>query len=185
MQVDWGECGRVQIGNTSRKVSVLVAVLCYSRMTYIEFTLSQRKAEFYRCLVHALEFFGGSPRAVIFDNLKAAVINGSGRAACFHPEFLALCGCYCIQPIPCERRDPESKGIVEGGVRYVKQNALAGRGEELTRFEDYVALASRWRDQVANVRRHETTRERPVDRFQQERLLLHRLPAIPFDTDEV
>jgi transposase len=50
MQVDWGECGRVQIGNTSRKVSVLVAVLCYSRMTYIEFTLSQRKAEFYRNL---------------------------------------------------------------------------------------------------------------------------------------
>jgi transposase len=43
MQVDWGECGRVRIGNTTRKVSVLVVVLCYSRMIYIEFTLSQRK----------------------------------------------------------------------------------------------------------------------------------------------
>jgi transposase len=118
MQVDWGECGRVPVGNTSRKVSVLVAVLCYSRMTYIEFTLSQRKAEFYRCLVHALEFFGASPRAIIVDNLKTAVINGSGRAACFHPEFLALCGYYCMQPIACERRDPESKGIVEASVRY-------------------------------------------------------------------
>ena len=32
---------------------------------------------------------------------------------------------------------------------------------------------------------HETTRERPVDRFQQERSLLRELPAIPFDTDEV
>ena len=29
---------------------------------------------------------------MIFDNLKAAVLNGSGRTACFHPEFLALCG---------------------------------------------------------------------------------------------
>jgi hypothetical protein len=38
---------------------------------------------------------------------------------------------------------------------------------------------------VANVRMHETTRERPVDRFQQERSLLRELPAIPFDTDEV
>src|SRR5271156_1239142 len=76
MQVDWGECGPVQVGNTTRKVSVLVAVLCYSRMIYIEFTLSQRKAEFYRCLVHALEFFGASPRAIIFDNLKTAVLNG-------------------------------------------------------------------------------------------------------------
>jgi transposase len=185
MQVDWGECGPVLVGNTSRKVSVLVAVLCYSRMTYIEFTLSQRKAEFYRCLVHALEFFGASPRALIVDNLKAAVINGSGRAACFHPEFLALCGYYCVQPVACQRRDPESKGIVEASVRYVKRNALAGRGDELVRFEDYVAFTPRWRDEIANVRIHETTRERPVDRFQKERSLLRALPTIPFDTDEI
>jgi transposase len=184
MQVDWGECGCVRIGNTTRKVSVFVAVLCYSRMIYIEFTLSQRKEEFYRGIVHALEFFGGSPRAIIFDNLKAAVLNGSGRDACLHPDFLALCGYFCLQPIACERRDPESKGIVEGGVRYVKHNALAGRAEELTRFGDYLALAPQWRDHVANVRMHETTRERPVDRFQQERSLLRALPAIPFDTDE-
>ena len=169
MQVDWGECGRVRIGATTRKVSVFVAVLCYSRLIYIEFTLSQRKEEFYRGIVHALEFFGGSPRAIIFDNLKAAVLNGSGREACLHPDFLALCGYFCLQPIACERRDPESKGIVERGVRYVKQNALAGRAEELTRFEDYLALAPQWRDQVANVRMHETTRQRPVDRFSQER----------------
>jgi hypothetical protein len=154
-------------------------------MTYIEFTLSQRKAEFYRCLVHALEFFGASPRAIIFDNLKTAVINGSGRAACFHPEFLALCGYYRMQPIACERRDPQSKGIVEGGVRYVKRNALAGRSDELVCFENYVAFAPRWRDEIANVRTHETTRERPVDRFQQERSLLRALPTIPFDTDEI
>src|SRR5712692_6847556 len=62
MQVDWGECGRVQVGSTMRKVSVFVAVLCYSRLLFIEFTLSQRKAEFYRGLVNALTFFGGSPR---------------------------------------------------------------------------------------------------------------------------
>jgi len=118
MQVDWGECGRVQVGSSMRKVSVFVAVLCYSRLLYIEFTLSQRKAEFYRSLVNALSFFGGSPRNLIFDNLKAAVLNGSGRSACFHPEFLALCGYFCLQPIACARRDPESKGVVEGGVRY-------------------------------------------------------------------
>ena len=185
MQVDWGECGRVQVGSTTRKVSVFVAVLCYSRLLYIEFTLSQRKAEFYRGLVNALTFFGGSPRNLIFDNLKAAVLNGSGRSACLHPEFLALCGYFCLQPIACARRDPESKGVVEGGVRYVKHNALAGRADELLRFEDYLALAPSWRDQVANVRRHESTRERPIDRFQKERALLRPLPAIPFDTDEV
>jgi hypothetical protein len=164
---------------------VFVAVLCHSRLLYIEFTLSQRKAEFYRSLVNALTFFGGSPRNLIFDNLKAAVLNGSGRSACYHPEFLALCGYFCMQPIACARRDPESKGVVEGSVRYVKHNALAGRADELLRFEDYLALAPYWRDQVANLRKHETTHERPLDRFEQERALLRPLPAIPFDTDEV
>src|SRR5260221_9496146 len=185
MQVDWGECGRVQVGSTMRTVSVFVAVLCYSRLVYIEFTLSQHKAEFYRGLVNALTFFGGSPRNLIFDNLKAAVLNGSGRNACHHPEFLALCGYFCLQPVACARRDPESKGVVEGGVRYVKHNALAGRADELTRFEDYLALAPYWRDQVANLRQHETTRERPLERFGHERALLQPLPAIPFDTDEI
>lgn len=184
-QVDWGDCGRIQIGNTSRRVSVLVAVLCYSRLVYIEFSLTQRKADFYRALVHALEFFGGSPRKIIFDNLKAAVLNGHGRSACLHPEFLALCGHFCLEAVACTRRDPESKGVVEAGVRYVKRNALQGRSEELTRWEDYPKFAVRWREEVANVRLHETTRERPVDRFEKERPLLRPLPRLPFDTDEV
>ena len=184
MQIDWGHCGQLKIENTTRKVSVFVAVLCYSRLCYIEFALSQRKAEFYRAIVHALDFFGRSPRRIIFDNLKAAVVNGSGKNACLHPEFLALCGHYYLEAIPCQRRDPESKGIVEGHVRYVKQNALQGRSEQLIGWDDYQRLATTWRDEVANVRIHATTRQRPVDRFEEERPRLRALPAEPFDTDE-
>lgn len=184
-QVDWGSCGYVTMGTTIRRVSVFVGVLCYSRLAYIEFCLSQRKAEFYRCLVHALKFFGGSPRQIIFDNLKAAVLNGSGRNACLHPDFLALCGHFCLEPIACARRDPESKGVVEAKVRYVKKNALEGRDEELTCWEGYWRLAVYWRDEVANVRLHDTTKERPIDRFQKEQSLLRSLPAAPFNTDEM
>jgi len=185
MQVDWGNCGKVMVGETPRRVSVFVAVLCYSRLCYIEFSLSQRKAEFYRAVVHALEFFQGSPRKIIFDNLKAAVTSGSGRNACLHPEFLALCGYFCLEPIACTARDPESKGTVEGSVRYVKHNALAGRGEELSTWEDYQRFAPQWRELVANVRLHATTKERPIDRFQKERQRLRPLPAVAYDTDEI
>ena len=165
MQVDWGDCGLLTFGQTTRRVSVFVAVLCFSRLCYIEFTLSQHKAEFYRALVNALMFYGGSPKKVIFDNLKAAVVNGSGRHACLHPEFAALCGYFCMEPIACESRDPESKGIVEGTVRYVKGSALAGRSEELVTWDAYRRLGPTWRDEVANVRLHATTHERPVDRI--------------------
>ena len=184
IQVDWGDVGSINIKNTRRRISVFVAVLCYSRMCYIEFTLSQRKQEFYRGTANALQFFGGSPKKIIFDNLKAAVVRGSGRTAIIHPEFLALCGHYCLQPIACAARDPESKGMVENMVRYVKQNALQGRDEELQHWADYRRLAIQWRDEVANVRRHDHLQQRPVDRWEVEKPTLRPLPTLAFDTDE-
>ena len=185
VQIDWGDVGSIKIENTSRRISVFVAVMCYSRMGYIEFTLSQRKAEFYRCLDNALQFFGGSPRRIVFDNLKSAVISGSGRHAVLHPEFLALCGHYCMEPIACTVRDPESKGMVEAKVRYVKRNALQGRDEELHSWDDYRWLAVHWRDNVANVRLHDHLKQRPIDRFDIERTVLRPLARVPYNTDEM
>lgn len=185
MQVDWGDCGRVQIAETSRRLSVFVAVLCYSRLCYIEFALSQRKAEFYRAIVNSLSFFGGTPRRLIVDNLKAAVLERSAGQVHFHPEFLALCGHFCIEPVACAPRDPESKGISEATVRYVKHNALQGRDEQLRTWDDYLRFAPLWRDSVANVRIHHATRERPLDRFAKEHCLLRPIPDTPFSTDEL
>lgn len=185
MQVDWGNCGVVKVGASMRKISVFVAILCFSRLIYIEFTLSQAKEIFYRSIVNALRFFGLSPERLIVDNLKAAVAKGYGRDAVFHPEFAALCGYFRMQPLACDRNDPESKGVVEDGVRYVKHNALQGRDEELETFEDYQRLAVYWREEIANVRDHDTTGERPVDRFEKERSALRGLPSIPYDTDEI
>jgi hypothetical protein len=61
---------------------------------------------------------------------------------------------------------------------------LQGRDDELTCWEDYSRLAVYWRDEVANVRQHRQTGQRPVDRFEQERALLRPLPQPRFDTDE-
>jgi len=115
MQVDWGECGTIQVGTTRRKVSVFVAVLCHSRLMYIEFTLSQRKAEFYRGLVNALVFFGGSPRNLIFDNLKAAVLNGAGRSAFDGNRYSALPQ-FVRRPITLRANRDELRLLHEGRV---------------------------------------------------------------------
>lgn len=186
MQVDWGDCGSVPVGTCRRKVYVFVAVLCFSRLIYIEFSLSQAKELFYRAIGRALSFFGACPGKIIVDNLKAAVLRGSGRNAVFHPEFEALCAHYArMEPVACEARDPESKGVVESGVGYVKKNALAGRTEELQTFEDYRRLSEYWPAGVANVRDHETTGERPVDRFEHERPHLRALPSSAYDSDQI
>jgi transposase len=71
-QLDWGEYGSVAVGSTRRKLSFFVMVLCYSRLMYVEFTLSQKMEQFLGCHQNALAFFGGVPENV-FINPEARV----------------------------------------------------------------------------------------------------------------
>ena len=48
-RVDWGSYGSVNVGNTRRRLSFFVMVLCYSRMMYVEFTVSQTIEHFPGC----------------------------------------------------------------------------------------------------------------------------------------
>ena len=58
-QVDWGHYGSVNVGNTRRQLSFFVLVLCYSRMMYVEFTVSQTLEHFLGCHLNAFEALGG------------------------------------------------------------------------------------------------------------------------------
>src|SRR5437667_106703 len=72
-QVDWGSFGSITVGSTRRRLSFFVMVLCYSRLMYLEFTLSEGMDQFLTCHRHAWEFFGGVTRKVMIDNLKVGV----------------------------------------------------------------------------------------------------------------
>lgn len=60
-QVDWGHAGSVRVGNTRRQLSFFVMTLGYSRMMYVEFTLSQQMEYFLAAHRNAFEFFGACP----------------------------------------------------------------------------------------------------------------------------
>jgi len=55
-QVDWGQYGSVAVGSTRRRLSFFLMVLCYSRMLYLEFTLSEAMDHFLSCHRRAFEF---------------------------------------------------------------------------------------------------------------------------------
>jgi len=74
-QVDWGSAGTIQLGNTRRRLSFFVMVLGYSRMMYVQFTLSETQDQFLSCHEHAFEYFKGVPKRVMIDNLKAGVLS--------------------------------------------------------------------------------------------------------------
>jgi transposase len=74
-QVDWGSFGAVPVGQTRRRLSFFVIVLCYSRMLYVECTVSQTMEHFLACHQHAFAFFGGVPKTVMVDYVSGNIID--------------------------------------------------------------------------------------------------------------
>ena len=179
-QVDWGQFGSVQVGSTRRRLSFFVMVLCYSRMMYLEFTLTEAMEQFLSCHRHALEFLGGCPRKIMIDNLKVGVVrHPSGEKALFNPRYLDFAAHYGFEPVACNVRKGNEKGRVENGVGYVKKNLLSGL--EITSFEAIQVEGRRWLDQTANVRLHGETHRKPAELFEQEKPHLKPLPVMPYD----
>lgn len=180
-QIDWGVHGSVAVGNTRRRLSFFVMVLCHCRMMYVEFTVSQTMEHFLGCQQRAFEFFGGAPEKVMVDNLKSAVLRRiSGQDPVFNPKYLDFANHYGFRVIPCGVGKGNEKGIVENGVGYIKKNFLAGL--EPGDFKVINPAARQWLDTVANVRIHGETKKKPVDLFPEEMASLSRLPQYSYDT---
>jgi len=179
-QVDWGHYGSVQVGSTRRKLSFFVMVLCYSRMMYVEFTVSQTMEHFLGCHVNAFNFFGAVPKKVMVDNLKSAVTRRMvGQAPVFNAKYLDFANHYDFKIKACGVAKGNEKGRVENAVGYVKTSFLGGLD-----MPDFSALnpgARQWMDEVANVRVHGTIKKRPVDVFEIEKPSLQPLPTGPYN----
>jgi transposase len=179
-QVDWGHAGSVRVGNTRRRLSFFVMSLGYSRMMYVEFTLSQQMEHFLAAHRNALEFFGGVPQKIMIDNLKSAVLeHPRGGVPVYHPRYLDLAAHYGFEPRACNVRAPHEKGIVERAVAYVRDSFLNGLAPET--FGPVNPQCRLWLDEVANLREHKELGERPADRFDAEHKALRPLPASGYD----
>ena len=166
-QVDWGEFGSIAVGDTRRRLSFFVMVLAWSRMRYVEFTLSQTMEQFLAAHVHAFHALG-VPRKVMVDNLRCAVLrHPRGERAEFNPRYLDFARHYGFEIVACAVAKGNAKGRVERGVGYVKGNFL--RGLALPDFAALNPAIKVWLESVANIRLHRETQRRPVDLWQEER----------------
>ena len=81
-------------------------------------------------------------------------------------EFLRFAAHWGFMPRACRSYRAQTKGKVERPIRYLADGFFYGR--EFVNDEDLNAQALRWLEGTANVRRHGTTGERPVDRFERD-----------------
>jgi transposase len=179
-QVDWGEYGSIGVGSTRRRLSFFVMVLCYSRLMYVEFTVSQSMEHFLACHEHAFAAFHGCPARLMIDNLKSAVLQRHlGEAPVFNARYLDFARHWGFDISACNVGRGNEKGRVENGVGYVKKNFL--NGLELSEFPAINPAAQLWLESVANGRIHGATHRRPIDLFEEERAHLRPLNPMPYD----
>lgn len=180
-QVDWGSFGSVNVGNTKRRLSFFVMVLCYSRLMYVEFTVSQTMEHWLSCHQHAFDFFGGVvPGRLMVDNLKSAVLKRIvGQTPIFNQKYLDFSQHYGFGISACNVRKGNEKGIVESGVGYVKHNFL--KGLEISDFSHLNPACRNWLENIANCRTHGETKKVPAELFKAEYPHLQSLPLHPYD----
>lgn len=180
-QVDFGSAGKMlDVDGDLRKAWAFVMILSWSRHQYVEFVFDQKVETWLRCHRHAFEFFGGVPRRVVLDNLKAGIAKRCWEEPQAQFAYRECAEHYGFLIDPHKPGKPEHKGKVEqGGVHYVKRNFLAGRDPGPQSDANREVL--RWVEETAGQRIHGTTRERPRQRYEHERTALQPLPRAPYD----
>ncbi|WNK20296.1 IS21 family transposase [Halomonas piscis] len=160
-QVDPGELREVMIGGEPRPLYFVVFVLSYSRLTYIGVSLSPLDtATFIRLHDEAFRYFGGLPEECVYDQTKMVVISEQFRELEVNQRFHEYATTAGFRIHACCGYDPESKGKVEAGVKYAKQDAFYG--ESFRDEADLRGHVRQWLDEVANVRTHGTTGQQPM-----------------------
>jgi transposase len=167
MQGDFGQT-RVPIAGEPTWVHLCVLTLGFSRRPFVKPFHHERQNNWLVGIEEAGHHFGGFTEEVLIDNARALVKshNPQTREVVFTDAFRAFAANWGFRPRACAPFRAQTKGKDESGVGYVKRNAIAGHS-----FESWKALEAHlawWMREVADVRIHGTTGERPLDRFLRE-----------------
>jgi len=157
-QVDFGKGAPVISADGKRKRPHLFRiVLSCSRKAYSEVVTRQTTEQFLRCIENAFVHFGGVPKTLVIDNLKAAVTKADWYDPDLNPKIQAFAEHYGTVVLPTRPRTPRHKGKIERGVGYAQCNALKGR--TFSSLADQNQFLSEWEATIADTRIHGTTRK--------------------------
>jgi transposase len=172
-QVDFAEF-RLPWG---RRYALLV-VLGYSRLLWLRFYPRQTLAVLVAGLEEAFGFFGGVPAELLFDQMRAVIVEDQrevGGRLLENAEFARFAAHHGFRIRACRPYRARTKGKVERPIGYVRQAFFYGRS--FLNDEDLNAQADTWLREVANQRLHRTIGEPPALRFERDERLQLLPPA--------
>lgn len=160
-QVDWGQA-RVWIGAQPVVRHVFVLTLGYSRRSVYVPCLDEALGTFLDAHETAFEYFGGHTQEHLYDRARTVCHPAEGGRR-WNATFKAFASYWGFEPRLCRPYRAQTKGKVESGIKYWRRNFLPGRT-----FRDDIDFGEQlavWTREVADLRLHGTTHERPIDRF--------------------
>lgn len=178
-QVDFGDIGKkFDTNGKFKKAYVFNMRLSYSRLDYYEVVFDQKVETWIQCHINAFRYFAGVPKIIKLDNLKAGILNANFYEPIYQKEYKRMADHYNYLLSPCRPYQPQEKGKVESGIKYVKNNFFAGR--EFSSFQEMNQQVESWLVR-ANSRLHGTTKTKPSELFaDKEFLCLLKLPSAEF-----
>lgn len=123
-QVDFGHAV-ARIGGRLTKVVFFVMSLVHSDAMFVMAFSRECTEAFLEAHLNAFAFFGFVPGRISYDNTKVAItkITGAHRRK-LTAAFARLVGHYLFEAHFCRVRRANEKGVVEGAVRYSRQNFM-------------------------------------------------------------
>jgi Mu transposase, C-terminal domain len=164
----------VTIGAKTRKVQTASAVLCHSRMLFLQCYPRFRRFECKSFLTEALKYFGGTPEVVMIDNTHVVVLRGTGKTMIPVPEMEAFSQRFGFLWKAHEIGDANRKAHVERSFHHFETNFLSGRSFE--DFRDLNHKALQWcKRKNSSYKRH--LKAKPIELYALETMRLRPLPA--------
>lgn len=180
-QVDYGDGAPTKHPTRGdyRRPNLFVMTLSCSGKHFSEVTWHQTQEEWVESHRRSFESFGGVPRIIVIDNLKAGVEKAEWYDPTINRLYEACSKHYGFEVLPCRPGKPEHKGKTERGIQYV-QDMLAGRRFES--IEEQNEFLMRWEERAARWRIHGRTKKQVQALFEEKELpALLRLPAESFE----
>jgi transposase len=168
-----------------RQAQIFVAVLAASSLTFAMASFSQKLPDCIAGQICALNYFGGVPKAIVCDNLKAGVVKALWFEPTLNQTFAAMAEHYDTTILPTRSRRPRDKGKVEGAVLIVERWILARlRNRRFFGLADLNAAIAILLEDLNNRVMRQVGKSRRQLFEEIERAALAPLPAVPFEYAE-
>jgi transposase len=165
---DWGEIG---------PLFVFCAVVAWSRVRFVYFSDNLGAESTMTALARCFDYIGAVPKTALTDRmgcLKGGTVAGLVIPT---PAYVRFATHYGFRPDFCEGADPESKGIVEALVGYVKSDLMVPAELSVADLASANAQGIAWCNEVNSVVHSEICAV-PLERLANERELMGVLPTL-------